>query len=157
MAITVRTLDVEDAEASRQLGWEAFGLPASPPAETAVDALTRPGRTYFGAFDGSRLAARMAWRDYESWYGGRLVRTAGIANVTVAAEYRGRGLLSPLFAETLAAATSAGAVVSTLFPSAAGIYRRFGYELVSDYTTVSLPSWVLAGVSLPAEMIARRA
>jgi predicted acetyltransferase len=157
MAITVRTLAEEDAEASRQLGWEAFGVPASPPTEPAASLLSTPGRTWFGAFDGSRLAARMAWRDYESWFGGRLVRTAGIASVTVAAEYRGRGLLSALFAETLAAATSAGAVVSTLFPSAAGIYRRFGYELVSDYTTVTLPSWVLAGVARPAEVTTRRA
>ena len=119
--------------------------------------MERAGRTFFGAFDESRLAARMAWRDYESWYGGRLVRTAGIASVTVAAEARGRGLLSPLFAATLSDAHAAGAVISTLFPSAAGIYRRFGYELVSDYTTVSLPSWVLAGVSRPDAVTTRRA
>lgn len=77
--------------------------------------------------------------------------------MTVATEYRGRGLLSPLFAETLGHARDAGAVVSTLFPSAAGIYRRFGYELVSDYATVSLPTWVLASVRAPADVSTRRA
>src|SRR5690348_1090595 len=107
MTITVRTLTPDDADASRQLGWEAFGVPAAPPTEPAATLLRTPGRTFFGAFDKARLAARMAWRDYDSWFGGRLVRTAGIASVTVAAEYRGRGLLSSLFAETLAAATSA--------------------------------------------------
>jgi predicted acetyltransferase len=157
MAISVRRLSTDDAEASRRLGWEAFGAPDSPPTETAAEAMERAGRTFFGAFAESRLAARMAWRDYESWYGGRLVRTAGIASVTVAAEARGRGLLSPLFAATLSDAHAAGAVISTLFPSAAGIYRRFGYELVSDYTTVSLPSWVLAGVSRPDAVTTRRA
>jgi predicted acetyltransferase len=157
MAISVRRLTGDDAEASRRLGWEAFGTPGSPPAETAAEAMTRAGRTFFGAFDDSRLVARMAWRDYDSWFGGRLVRTAGIASVTVAAEARGRGLLSPLCAATLSDAHAAGAVISTLFPSAAGIYRRFGYELVSDYTTVSLPSWVLAGVSRPERVTTRRA
>ncbi len=157
MAISVRRLTTDDAEASRRLGWEAFGSPESSPTEPAAATLETPGRTFFGAFDGGRLAARMAWRDYESWYGGRLVRTAGIASVTVAAENRGRGLLSPLFADTLADAHATGAVISTLFPSAAGIYRRFGYELVSDYTTVSLPSWVLAGVARPDAVTTRRA
>ncbi len=157
MTITVRTLGDDDAEASLRLGWEAFGDPATPPTQPAAESVRRPGRTFVGAFDGDRLAARMAWRDYDSWFGGRLVRTAGIASVTVAAEDRGRGLLTPLFAETLAAARAAGAAISTLFPSAAGIYRRFGYELVSDYVTVSLPTWALARVAGSSTVRTRRA
>ncbi|HET9648373.1 MAG TPA: GNAT family N-acetyltransferase [Microlunatus sp.] len=150
MTTTVRPLTVDDAEASRRLGWEAFGFPAKPPTDPASATLDTPGRHFFGAFHDDRLAARMAWRDYDSWFGGRLVRTAGIASVTVAAEDRGTGLLTPLFAEALRDAHAAGAVISTLFPSAAGIYRRFGYELVSDYVTVSLPSAVVAAVPRPA-------
>ena len=157
MAITVRPLGDEDAEASLRLGLEAFGEPTNPPTQTAVELLHRPGRTFFGAFDGGRLAARMAWRDYDSWFGGRLVRTAGIASVTVAAEDRGRGLLTPLFDETLSTARAAGATISTLFPSAAGIYRRFGYELIGDYLTVSLPTWALARAGSTTEVRTRRA
>ena len=54
---------------------------------------------------------------------------AGIAAVAVRPEHRGSGLLAPLFAALLADARERGAVVSTLFPTAPGIYRRLGYEV----------------------------
>ena len=41
--LTVRPLEAADAEASRTLGFEAFGMPTSPPPEPAT--LDQPGRT----------------------------------------------------------------------------------------------------------------
>lgn len=142
MRLTVRALTDDDAVAARQLGFEAFGVPASPPVEPAT--VGQPGRSSFGVFDDHTLAARMVERDYDSCYGGAVVATSGIAGVTVAAEYRGQGLLGPLFDETLASARARGALVSTLFPTAPGIYRRFGYELVAEYQTVEVPTLALA-------------
>jgi predicted acetyltransferase len=153
MTLTVRRLTDEDAAAARQLGLEAFGTPTTPPSEPAT--VDRPGQTWFGAFDQTTLAARMIDRDYESYFGGVAMPTSGIAGVTVAAEYRGRGALSPLFTETLAAARSRGAVVSTLFPTAPRIYRRFGYEVVADFATVQVPTQALASVP-PADGIHTR-
>ena len=63
--------------------------------------------------------------------------------MTVAAEARGRGALTPLFATTLGHAVERGAVLSTLFPTAPGIYRRFGFELVADFVTVHVPTAAL--------------
>lgn len=151
----MRRLAAADAESSRRLGWEAFGVPATRPATPAT--LELPGTTWFGAYEDGRLVARMVDRDYESWFGGVRVPTSGIAGVTVAAEARGRGLLRPLFAETLAYAKSRGALVSTLFPTAPRIYRRFGYEVIADYVTVRLPTAVLAEVPRPAQVTTRRA
>lgn len=142
--VTIRVLTEDDAHTSRALGWEAFGVPSPAPTEAAT--ISVPGREMYGAFDGTILAARMADRAYDSYFGGALVSTAGIASVTVAAEYRGQGLLSPLFAEVLGAAKRRGALISTLYPSAAKIYRKFGYELVSDFYTVTLPTGALATV-----------
>ncbi len=76
--------------------------------------------------------------------------------MTVAVEYRGRGGLSPLFEVALAEARAQGALISTLFPSAPGIYRRFGYESVSDYRTIRLPSHELARVAAPLTLVALR-
>ena len=135
-SLTVRPLEAADAEASRTLGFEAFGMPTSPPTEPAT--LDRPGRTYHGVFAGDRLVGRLADRAYDSWFGGVPVPTCGVAGVTVAMEDRGRGALSPLFAAALIAARERGAVISGLYPTAARIYRRFGYELVSDYRTISI-------------------
>lgn len=154
--LQVRPLTAADADAARTLGFEAFGTPKTPPTEPAtVDA---PGRTSWGGFVGDQLAARLSVRDYHSWIGGAELRTAGFAGVTVAAEHRGTGALSPVFAAATAEARAAGAVLGTLFPSALGIYRRFSYELVSDYRTISLPSAQLAVVPPPAtEVTLRRA
>lgn len=154
MTLTVRRLGPDDAAPARQLGWEAFGVPATPPtAEARVD---QPGMTWFGAFDGEALVARMVDRAYESCFGGALVPTSGIAGVTVAAESRSRGTLTPLFTATLQHARDRGAVLSTLFPTAPGIYRRFGYELVADFVTVELPTAALTTVAAPTRTTTTR-
>lgn len=172
MTVTVRQLTQDDAEASRTLGWEAFGVPSSPPEEPAK--IDVPGAVWYGIFlsddaalsdgaalsgDGSaeRLGGRALDRFFESYFGGRRLPTAGIAGVTTAAEDRGRGLLSPLLAEMLAGARQRGAVLSTLFPSAPKIYRRFGYEVIGDAVDVELPADMLAAVEEPATCSVRRA
>ena len=102
--------------------------------------------------------AKLADREYESWFGGVEVPTSGIAGVTVALEYRGRGVLSPLMAAALTGARERGALISSLFPSAPRIYRRFSYELVGDYATIRVPTQLLATVAPPeGEVRLRRA
>jgi predicted acetyltransferase len=141
---SVRTLTAGDAEAARQLGFEAFGVPTSAPSAPAT--VDQPGMTWFGAFRGPTLVARLVDRVYDSCFGGAVVATAGIAGVTVAAEHRGQGVLTPLLAAGLAAAKERGAIISTLFPTAPRIYRRFGYEVVAEYCTVEVPTRALADV-----------
>ena len=155
MSLTVRRLQPADAEVARRLGWEAFGVPTTPPTTPAT--IDRPGMTWFGAFEGDLLVARMVDRVYDSCFGGALVPTSGIAGVTVVAESRSRGALTPLFTATLEHARQRGAVISTLFPTAPGIYRRFGYELVADFVTVQLSTLALTAVARPATTTSRRA
>ena len=154
MTFSIRQLAAKDAEAAWQLGFEAFGVPNPRPGPATVDL---PGRTWFGAFVDDLLVGRMVDRAYDSYFGGALVPTCGIAAVTVAAEHRGQGGLRPLFVETLRFARERGAVISTLFPTAPGIYRGFGYELIADYYTVELPTAMLASVPRPAGARIRRA
>lgn len=155
MIATVRPLTDLDAETSRRMGAEAFGMPATPPTTPAT--LEQAGRHWFGSFDGDVLAARMVGSDFVSQYGDAAVTTCGIGGVTVAAEYRSRGLLGDLFATTLRAARDSGAAISTLYPSAPGIYRRFGYEVVTDFTTARVPTHALAAIRRPVGVTTRRA
>ncbi len=152
---TVRPLGADDAEASRQLGFEAFGIPAETPSEPAR--FDTPGRHSFGAYADGTLAARLSDREFDSWFGGVTLPTAGIAGVTVAAEHRGRGALTPLFDTMLRAAKDRGAVLSTLFPTASRIYRRFGYEVVAELATVSVPTATLASTRPTPSTTTRRA
>ncbi len=155
MTWTVRPLTDADAEAARQLGFEAFGTPSSPPTEPAT--LDQPGRNVYGAFAGGQLVAKMTDREYDSYFGGSTLTTAGIAGVAVAAEFRGQGVLTPLFAATLRAAKARGAVISTLFPTAPRIYRRFGYEVIAEYVTVKVATQALVAVAPAPGVTTRRA
>lgn len=155
---TVRELTADDLEASVALGIEAFGeIPEGVPRPTR-EGYPGAGRLWWGAFeaDGS-LRARMLRREYESWWHGRPVPTSGIAGVAVAAEARGSGLLRDLFRAVLAASVERGDVVSTLYPTAPGIYRGAGYEVVTALETVEVPTGELQRVRPPAGVRTRRA
>lgn len=154
MTPTVRRLEPADRAAARQLSYEAFGVPTTPVEPTSPEP---PGRLAYGAFAGDTLTATMVDRDFDSCFGGVTLPTCGIAGVTVAAEYRGRGGLTPLFTETLRGARERGAVISGLFPTAPRIYRRFGYEVVAAYDTVAVPALSLAAIGPAAGVRTRRA
>lgn len=145
----IRELTLDDHEASARLGGEAFGRPAGAPPPPRPDVLPA-GRHVVGAFEdageGQELLGRVAAHEYESWWHGQRIATCGIAGVVVAAEHRGRGLLRPLFEAALEGAAGRGEPLSTLFPTATGIYRSLGYEVVTSLDVVELPTSDLAGV-----------
>lgn len=140
----IRRLDEDDTDAMRRHFTEAFGEhdPPDPPVSMFAD-----GKTWWGAQVDGRLVATVLDRRYDSWFGGERVPTAGVGGVAVAAEHRGSGVLGPLFDEMLRGARERGAVVSTLFATAPGVYRRLGYETVASLVDVRLPTsaWDVGG------------
>jgi predicted acetyltransferase len=153
-----RPLTREDFDQSLALGSEAFGaLPPGTDPPRAED-FPRPGSHYLGTFDDGRLVARVTGRDFHSWFGGAEVPTVGLAGVVVTPERRGEGLLAPLMREILDQAVSEHRQgISTLYPSATGIYRSFGYEVISSLQDVELPVHDLTGVRPATEVRTRRA
>ncbi len=144
-----RPLTDADADASRALGREAFG--SSPARQTgAPPAFPAPGQHAVGVVDRGRLIAKAVGRDDLSWWHGSQVPTCGVAGVAVAAEHRGQGHLTTVMEALLADATTRGHQISTLFPTAPGIYRRLGYEVVTSLQTVEVPTSSLAQVAAPA-------
>ncbi|MCW2845996.1 MAG: putative acetyltransferase [Nocardioides sp.] len=155
--LVTRPLTVDDFGESWGLGLEAFGdLPPGRPGPTPESSVAT-GRHPWGTFDDGRLVARVVGREYRSWFGGAEVSTCGVAGVTVVAERRGDGLLTDLVRALLVEARERGEVLSTLFPTAPGIYRRLGYELIGALDTVELPMAELAAVRAPAGVTTRRA
>ncbi|WP_203568345.1 GNAT family N-acetyltransferase [Aestuariimicrobium ganziense] len=155
MAPEIRPLTPDDAEASRRLGWEAFGLPAKLPKKPAV--LETAGHTWLGAFEGGQLLGRLVGLEHESAFGGVFLPSVGIAGVTVGNEHRSAGLLRPLFTALLSDARAHGVAVSTLYPSAPGIYRGAGYEAIATSGQATLPTSALARLRVPAGITLRRA
>lgn len=144
MSLVVRPLTAADRHPSSRLGAEAFGGNPTPPEPEGTEPPPLVGTVFTGTFDGGELLARLAVHDLSSFFHGQVVPTAGIAGVTVGLEHRGRGLLGPLMRSAVAAAAEQGAVISTLFPTAPRIYRRYGYELISSITTVEIDTTALA-------------
>ncbi|MGI3782721.1 MAG: GNAT family N-acetyltransferase, partial [Janthinobacterium lividum] len=153
MTLEVRRLGPEDTGASQRLGWEAFGVPATPEPPEAE----QPGWHGWGAYSGGRLVAQAADREYDGWFGGRMLPLAGVADVTVAAEARGAGVLGPLLRAMLQGARDRGAVMSTLFPTAPRIYRRVGYEAIGTLRWVDVPSAALGALPPAPAVVLRRA
>jgi predicted acetyltransferase len=154
----IRRVAIEDQREYHRLGIEAFGKapPGAPAWEPSAE--LPPGRNAWCAIDDAGLmTARMAVEEYESWWHGARLRTAGVSHVSIAPESRGAGALEPLLAAALRAAAEGGQVISTLYPTANGIYRGFGYELVSSLDTVEVPVAELARVRPPAHTRTRRA
>lgn len=136
----LRRLTAADKDASHALSQEAFG--AHPPADLPFP---MPGSQPWGVEEGGRVVAKGTGRRYDSWFHGRQVPTLGIGGIVVAPEHRGAGLVGELLERTWQDAREWGAAVSTLFPSAPGIYRPFGYEVVTDLAEVEVPTAALAG------------
>ncbi|MDF8263355.1 GNAT family N-acetyltransferase [Luteipulveratus flavus] len=139
----IRPAVLDDAEALTVLGVESFGYPRPDGPPRPPDADGR--RTYVATWRGTPVAA-VVDRRYDSWFWGSRFRTAGIAGVKVALEHRGQGLLTPLFERMLSDAVADGCAISTLYATAPGIYRRFGYETVGSYDELVLPTAELAAV-----------
>jgi predicted acetyltransferase len=153
--VEIRRLTLDDLPTSYRLSVEAFGAPPGgpPPMPTALP----EGREVWLSYDGDELVARAAAHSYESWWHGSRVATCGVASVAVAAERRGEGLLKPVFRAMLESAAERGEVVSTLYPTANGIYRPLGYELITSFDTVELATAELAAVRRPVATTTRRA
>ena len=155
MDFEIRTPEQHEAEHFWRLGHEAFGFPSTPPDPD--QRLDQPGAISVIAMDGETMAGRMVDRDFDCWFGGKLVPTSGIGGVTVAMEYRGQGLLTPLFTELFRIAKDRGAVLSALYPSSTGIYRRLGYEVICTSDPARFPISALARISTPDTIRTRRA
>lgn len=157
MSLTVRPVEYADQPDFNRLGGEAFGTPdGGRPAPTREE-WGAAGFREWGAFDSDGLAARLRVYGFTSWFHGDRVPTAGVAGVAVEPERRGSGHLARLFDAALDEARERGEVISTLFPTAPGIYRRLGYEVVGSFDDVDVALQNLNRVAVPDGVVTRRA
>lgn len=157
MSLTVRRVEYADQPDYTRLGGEAFGAPAAGNPVPTREEWAAAGFREWGAFDGDALAARLRVYGFTSWFHGTRIPTAGVAGVAIEAERRGSGHLARLFGAALAEARERGEAISTLFPSAPGIYRGLGYEVVGSFDDVDVPLQNLGRVAPPADVVTRRA
>ena len=155
MTEILRLTAADDADIDA-LGRLAFGDRAAP--GSGVPELEWAGMSRWGVRDGSgRLVAKITDRRQGQWFGGRSVTTSGIAGVAVRPEARGAGLAQQLVRAALQHARERGAVLSTLFRTAPGLYRRLGYEQAGLLSTWALPTAALSTLRVPPGISVRAA
>jgi predicted acetyltransferase len=157
MSLTVRPVEYADQPDYTRLGGEAFGTPEGGRPVPTREEWEAAGFREWGTFDDGDLAARLRVYGFTSWFHGVQVPTAGIAGVAVQPERRGSGHLARLFDAALDEARDRGEAISTLFPTAPGIYRGLGYEVVGSFDDVDVPLQNLSRVAAPAGVLTRRA
>lgn len=157
MTAAPRPLEVREiAPHERELAWAlgalAFGGDPAGPVTPA-----KPGALPWGAFDGDQLVAKATLRPYTQWWGGRRVPMGGLAGVAVHPHARGQGAAAGLVRRLLGQMRAGGLPVSALFPTAPGIYRRLGWEVVGALEDTVLPTSVLRGAGDVADATVRTA
>lgn len=104
---------------------------------------------HLGAFGGGRLLGAAKFLDLAQWWHGRSLRAAGVANVVVAPEERGRGTGRALMDALVTEMGTQGYPLSVLYPATATVYRRVGYELAGAQYQVSMPARSLRSLLPP--------
>ena len=141
-----------DLERMVALSTEAFAAEPRP-----FDPAADRSRSEWVLEAGDVLVAQATDIQFDSWFGGSRLATAGIGNVVVAPEYRGTGAAKQIMVASLQRAHARGAVLSTLFGGAPGLYRRLGYELVASSKKWIVPLAALRGIDRPTTIKLRRA
>ena len=149
--MTVRLLTDDDAGQAWALSQLAFGWLGGDAPETLE------GQTVVGAVGDDGLTGMARLRSYEQWWGGRRVPMGGIASVAVHPHARGRGTAAALMRELLTLMRERAQPVSVLFPTAPGIYRSVGWEVVGSLDDTVIPTAALRAAADPGQVRVRSA
>lgn len=118
--VEVREATEADREALAFIEGFSFNAPVTPEDVPVAGVLC--------AVDHGNVVGMAGVRPLGQWFGGAKVPCAGIDDVAVIPEHRGRGLAVTLMRQLLARQRDAGDAISTLYPANSQLYRRLGYE-----------------------------
>jgi predicted acetyltransferase len=147
----------DDPDALLDLGARAFGPISRPdrPRWQETTAAAIGARQYLGVFDGGRLLAAARYHDMIQWWHGQPVPMAGVANVMVAPEERGRGIGRALMRTLLSLIGDRGYQVSALYPATLALYRSLGWEIAGSLGHLTIPSHSLRSLVAPDPALPR--
>jgi predicted acetyltransferase len=150
VSLTIRPYTEDDVEAVHRLAQRAF----SPTPGDEFDP-ERPSmeddRRIVAVWDGRVVGHLGAWQ-LGHFLGGRRLATAGVTNVTVESESRGRGVGGALLRAGLDAAHGRGEPLATLFPLTRHVYRRKGFELAGVWPQAQVRTAALAALPAPRDV-----
>jgi len=152
VSVVVRPLRADDdLEPDLDLGHRAFGPFGGEERErrlASVRAAVSAGQ-HLAAFDGSAMVASARYFDLRQWWYGRPLPAAGVADVKVAPEERGRGVGRALITGLLEQIKADGYALSVLYPATSAVYRSLGWELAGGQYDITVPARSLRSLQPP--------
>ncbi|MCA0988838.1 GNAT family N-acetyltransferase [Guptibacillus algicola] len=94
--------------------------------------------TVWGDFEDGNLAAKLHIIDLHTWIAGKKFAMGGIASVATYPEYRRGGKVAKLLRHSLSEMKENGQTISFLHPFSIGFYRKFGWEILSNWKKLTL-------------------
>lgn len=152
--LELRDLSVDDLDDLIRVRIRSFGpMPADRDGWRREATKYVEARRYLGVYADGEIVAGARIFDFAQWWHGRLVPMAGVAGVVVAPEFRGRGAATMLLRGVLDRSAELGAALAALYPAAAAVYRKVGYEFVGarhrfTFTTSALRGLDAGGVQV---------
>lgn len=133
----IRKLEETDFLDSIELSMYAFQYTV-PEAEIPKRKERLKEHHILGIWEKEKLAAKLHILDLKIWLGNVQWEMGGIAGVATYPEYRRTGYVKGLIQQALKEMKEAGQYISFLHPFDISFYRRFGWEIISDYKKVSI-------------------
>lgn len=133
----IRTLKKDELDESISLSCFAFQYELSQEEREDRKSRMVPERIW-GYFVDGKMAAKMHIHDMRMYVQGKPIRMGGVASVATWPEYRRKGMVGQLLARGLQAMKEDGQTLSCLHPFAVSFYRKYGWELYTDYKTYEL-------------------
>lgn len=128
----VRGYEAGDAQGALDMRVQAFSSSMHVDLDDVTDVYVPDERRLVAEGDDGRIVGHLGVWPFRQVFGGRTVRMGGVAGVAVAMDHRGRGVGHALMAASLDLMADLGDVVSTLYPSTPGFYRRWGWEVCGE-------------------------
>jgi predicted acetyltransferase len=146
MATEIRELLETELEQAWRLGQTTFGH--NDPVPDSMQWLAQQA-TQWGAFEQGVLVGKATDLHHEQLWDGGIVPASGVAGVSIAPEFRSRGIGLALVQALSRGAHDRGVGVATLFCTTSSIYRALGWESVGSLRYYELPTSTLSSFAVP--------
>jgi predicted acetyltransferase len=133
----IRQLTYEDLDQSFALSQFAFQYVRTP-EEIAELKKRAKLEQMWGYFENGKLASKMTIFSFQTFINGKEFAMGGIASVATWPEYRRKGMVGKLLIEGLKKMKEQGQTISFLAPFSFSFYRRYGWEMHSEYKKYTL-------------------
>jgi len=137
--MNIRQFRADEFDKNMALSEYAFQARLTEEQREAIRERFKPEDSW-GIFQGEDLQAKLTIIPLETYIHGQTFQMGGIAGVATWPEKRRGGMVSRLLVHALEEMKRAGRTISFLHPFSFPFYRKFGWEIYTEYRKYTIPA-----------------